>query len=245
MSFGTEKIEEELEILIPNARIRRMDLDTTRSKYSYQRIIDDFENGDIDILLGTQMVSKGLDFDRVELVGVFDADRMIHFPDFRSHERAYQLIHQVSGRSGRRSNQGKVIVQTSNPDQPLLGHVKRQDYHSFYTSEIGEREHFHYPPFYRMINIRFKDQDKQTASDAALFYTREIKKHLGDMRVIGPVEPVVNRIRNQYLYDVTVKIEKQGINLAALKEFLLNSRNMLLSQRLYKGVKVIFDVDPI
>lgn len=245
MSFGTEKIEEELEILIPTARIKRMDLDSTRSKFSYQRIIDDFEKGNIDILVGTQMVSKGLDFDRVELVGVFDADRMIHFPDFRSHERAYQLIHQVSGRSGRRSNQGKVIIQTSNPNQPLLGYVRHQDYNSFYTAEISERERFRYPPFYRLINIRFKDYDKQVAADAALFYVREIKKQLGEMRVIGPVEPVISRIRNQYLFDVTVKVEKQGINLAALKEFLLTSRNMLQSQRLFKSVKVVFDVDPV
>ena len=245
MSFGTEKIEEELELLIPEARIRRMDLDSTRSKYSYQKIIDEFENGEIDILVGTQMVSKGLDFAGVELVGVFDADRIIHFPDFRSHERAYQLIHQVSGRAGRRADQGKVIIQTNDPDQPILQRLRYQDYLGFYQNELLERQQFQYPPFYRIINITFKDVDKQVAGDAARFYSLEIRKHLGDARVNGPIEPLIGKIRNQYLFEIFIKIEKQGINLAALKEFLLNSRNMMLSQQLYKSVKVIFDVDPV
>lgn len=245
MNFGTEKIEEELEIMIPEARIRRMDLDSTRSKYSYQKIIDEFENGEIDILVGTQMVSKGLDFGGVELVGVFDADRMIHFPDFRSHERAYQLMHQVSGRAGRRADQGQVIIQTNDPDQPILQRLKHQDYVGFYQAELLERQQFQYPPFYRIINVTFKDNDKQTAGDAARFYSMEIRKHLGDARVNGPIEPLIGKIRNQYLFEIFIKIEKQGINLTALKEFLLNSRNILLSQRSYKSVRVIFDVDAI
>lgn len=245
MSYGTERIEEELELLLPNARIRRMDLDSTRSKYSYQKIIDEFEAGDIDILVGTQMVSKGLDFGNVELVGVFDADRMIHFPDFRSHERAYQLIHQVSGRAGRRDVRGHVVIQTNDPTQPLLAFLRRQDYIGFYRSEILEREQFRYPPFYRIIQITFKDPDKQIVGDAARFYGGIVRKQLGDHRVMGPVEPMVSKIRNQYLFEITVKFEKQGINLRALKEFLLNSRNMLQSQRLYKSVRVYFDVDPV
>lgn len=245
MSFGTEKIEEELEILMPEVRIRRMDLDSTRSKYSYQKIIDEFENGEIDILVGTQMVSKGLDFGDVELVGVFDADRMIHFPDYRSHERAYQLIHQVSGRSGRRDNQGKVIIQTNDPEQPIFTHLKRQDYIGFYRTEILERQQFQYPPYYRIITVTIRDSDKQVAGDAAKFYAMEIRRHLGDQRINGPVEPLIGKIRNQYLFEIMIKIEKQGINLKALKEFLLNSRNMLLNQRSYKSVRVIFDVDTI
>ncbi|WP_421869159.1 replication restart helicase PriA [Marinoscillum sp.] len=245
MNFGTEKIEEELEIMIPEARIRRMDLDSTRSKYSYQKIIDEFENGEIDILVGTQMVSKGLDFGGVELVGVFDADRMIHFPDFRSHERAYQLMHQVSGRAGRRADQGQIIIQTNDPDQPILQRLNHQDYVGFYQAELLERQQFQYPPFYRIINVTFKDNDKQTAGDAARFYSMEIRKHLGDARVNGPIEPLIGKIRNQYLFEIFIKVEKQGINLTALKEFLLNSRNILLSQRSYKSVRVIFDVDAI
>lgn len=244
MSFGTEKLEEELEILLPTARIQRMDLDSTRSKYGYQRIIDDFEAGEIDILVGTQMVSKGLDFDKVELVGVFGADRMINFPDFRSHERAYQMIHQVSGRSGRK-NQGKVVIQTNEPNQAVLQLVKRHDYLSFYQGEILEREKFRYPPFYRMIGIMLKDMDKQLVFDASQFLYKELSRQLGTMRVIGPVEPIVGRIRNQYLMEITIKVEKHTTNLTALKEFLLTSRNILLSQRSYKRVKVQFDVDPI
>lgn len=245
MSYGTEKIEEELQILLPDAQIRRMDLDTTRSKYSYQKIIDEFENGEIDVLIGTQMISKGLDFDGVDLVGIFDADRMIHFPDFRSHERAYQLMHQVSGRAGRRNDQGKVIIQTNDPDQQILSYIKRQDYNSFFRTEILEREQFHYPPFYRIIKITIKDYDKQVAADAATFLAREIRRKLGNMRVIGPVEPVIGRIRNQYLFDITIKYEKQGLNIPAIKDFLLTSRNMLVSQQLYKSVRVVFDVDPV
>lgn len=245
MSFGTEKVEEELEILIPEARIKRMDLDSTRSKYSYQKIIDDFETGNIDVLIGTQMVSKGLDFDHVQLVGVFDADRMIHFPDFRSHERAFQLIHQVSGRAGRRKETGKVVIQSNDPSQPILALVKRHDYDAFYTSEILEREKFRYPPFCRLIKIIFKDMDKQKASDASRFYAGEIKRHLGEMRVMGPVEPMIGKIKNHYIYELTIKIEKQGIKLSALKELLLTSRNILNGNRFYKSVRVIFDVDPL
>lgn len=245
MSFGTEKLEEELEILLPNAKIHRMDLDSTRSKHSYQRIIDDFESGEIDILIGTQMVSKGLDFDKVVLVGVFGADRMINFPDFRSHERAFQLIHQVGGRSGRRKETGKVIIQTNDPEQPILQLVKNHDYLSFYQKEILEREKFRYPPYYRMIGVSLKDIDKQRVIEASHFLYKELIKQLGTLKVIGPVEPFIGRIRNLYLMEITIKVEKQSTNLGALKEFLLTSRNILLSQRSYKSVKVQFDVDPI
>ncbi|WP_258105138.1 primosomal protein N' [Marinoscillum sp. MHG1-6] len=245
MSFGTEKLEEELEIMLPHARIQRMDLDATRSKNSYQRIIDQFENGEIDILVGTQMVSKGLDFDKVSLVGVFAADRMINFPDFRAHERAFQLIHQVSGRAGRRKQKGQVIIQTNDPEQPILQLIKRHDYESFYRSEILERERFHYPPFFRMIVITLKDNDKQVVNHAAQFYYREISRQLGTMRVIGPVEPLIGKIRNQFLMEITVKVEKQSVSLMALKEFLLTSRNIVLSQRSFKSVRIQFDVDPI
>ncbi|MFY0606912.1 MAG: primosomal protein N' [Cyclobacteriaceae bacterium] len=245
MGFGTEKLEEELQALMPEISIRRMDLDTTRSKYGYQKIIDEFESGAINVLIGTQMVSKGLDFGSVNLVGVFDADRMIHFPDFRSHERAYQLMHQVSGRAGRRVDEGKVIIQTTDPDQPILQYVKNQDYRAFYRSEMIEREAFRYPPFFRIIKITIKDFDKQIASNAARFYAREITAQLGSHRVIGPVEPIIGKIRNQYLFDITVKFEKEGLNIKALKEFLVTSRNILLAQRLYKGVRLVFDVDPV
>ncbi len=245
ISYGTEKLEEELNILFPEANISRMDLDSTRSKFSYEKIINSFEAGDIDILVGTQMVAKGLDFDHVTLVGIFDTDRMIHFPDFRSHERAFQLMYQVSGRAGRKKDPGSVIIQTNNPDQKILERVRNHDYESFYKGELDEREVFKYPPFYRLIKIVVKHKDKNTSFNAAQFLVNEASKTLGKYRVNGPVEPIISRIRNQYLYDITIKLEKQGLKLAAIKEFLLNSRNMLQSQRSYRGVRVIFDVDPV
>ncbi len=245
ISYGTEKLEEELSILFPDANIGRMDLDSTRSKFSYEKIINSFEAGDIDILVGTQMVAKGLDFDHVTLVGIFDTDRMIHFPDFRSHERAFQLMYQVSGRAGRKKDPGVVIIQTNNPDQKILERVKNHDYESFYKSELDEREVFKYPPYCRIIKIIVKHKDKNTSFHAAQFLINEAIRTLGSQRVNGPVEPIISRIRNQYLFDITIKLEKQGLKLAAIKEFLLNSRNMLQSQRSYKSVRVIFDVDPV
>tara|TARA_Y100001980_G_C14556906_1_gene353190 strand:+ start:66442 stop:68850 length:2409 start_codon:yes stop_codon:yes gene_type:complete len=245
ISYGTEKLEEELSILFPDANIGRMDLDSTRSKFSYEKIINSFESGEIDILVGTQMVAKGLDFDHVTLVGIFDTDRMIHFPDFRSHERAFQLMYQVSGRAGRKKDLGSVLIQTNNPDQKILELVRTHDYESFYRGELDEREVFKYPPFYRIIKIIVKHKDKNTSFNAAQFLVNEAVRSLGNQRVNGPVEPIISRIRNQYLYDITIKLEKQGLKLAAIKEFLLNSRNMLQSQRSYRSVRVIFDVDPV
>ncbi|MEM6643321.1 MAG: primosomal protein N' [Bacteroidota bacterium] len=243
IGFGTEELEEELKLLFPAAIIQRMDLDTTRSKYSYHRIIEAFEEGDIDILVGTQMVSKGLDFDRVNLVGIFDTDRMIHFPNFRAQERAYQLITQVSGRAGRKSKEGKVIIQTQDPDQRLLQKIQTRDYRAFYQSEVLEREHFHYPPFSRMINITFKHREKQVSFQAANYYYHEVLKHFKGLRVIGPVEPMIGKIRNLYLHEITLKIPKGG-NLTAIKESLKMVRKLLDAMPAFKSVGVVFDVDP-
>ncbi|MEO9484951.1 MAG: primosomal protein N' [Ekhidna sp.] len=245
VGFGTEELEEELKILFPQAIVQRMDLDTTRSKYGYQRIIEAFEDGEIDILVGTQMVSKGLDFDGVNLVGIFDTDRMIHFPDFRSHERAYHLITQVSGRAGRKSKNGKVIVQTNDPDQELLQRVRNDNYQAFFQWEILEREHFHYPPFTRLINITFKHREKTVSFQAANFFALDIRKNLGNQRMIGPVEPLIGKIRNMYLHEITLKIEKQGINLLAVKEYLRSVEQMMKQMPAFKGVGVVFDIDPV
>lgn len=245
VGFGTEELEEELKLLFPQAIVQRMDLDTTRSKYGYQRIIEEFEDGNIDILVGTQMVSKGLDFDKVNLVGIFDTDRMIHFPDFRSHERAFQLITQVSGRAGRKSKDGLVIIQTNDPDQPLLQRVKDYDYLPFFQWEIMEREHFHYPPFTRLINITFKHRDKTISFQAANFYFHEIRKQLGNQRIIGPVEPLISKIRNLYLHEITLKLDKQGINLPSVKEYLKSVGLIMHNMPAFKTVGVVFDVDPV
>ncbi len=245
IGFGTEELEEELEILFPQAIIQRMDLDTTRSKYAYQRIIEDFEDGSIDILVGTQMVSKGLDFDHVNLVGIFDTDRMIHFPDFRSHERAYDLIMQVSGRAGRKSNHGKVIIQTNDPGQPLLEKVRSGDYKHFFQWETLERERFAYPPFTRLIKIIFKHREKTISFEGSTFFANELRKNLGSQRIIGPVEPVIGKIRNQYHHEILLKLEKQGIKLGAIKEYLWACERMLHQVPGFKNVGVIFDVDPV
>ncbi len=245
VGFGTEELEEELKILFPTALIQRMDLDTTRSKNSYQRIIEEFEEGHIDILVGTQMVSKGLDFDHVNLVGVFDSDRMIHFPDFRSHERAYQLIMQVSGRAGRKSQHGKVIVQTNDPQQPLLDRVRSGEYPHFFQWESLEREKFAYPPFRRLIRMTFKHREKQISLEGAKFFFQELQKGIGNQQVIGPVEPLINKIRNQYLHEITLKIEKHGINLPAVKGYLKSCEKNLHQHPAFKSVGVVFDVDPV
>lgn len=245
VGFGTEELEEEIKLLFPQAIVQRMDLDTTRSKYGYQRMIEEFEQGNIDILIGTQMVSKGLDFDRVNLVGIFGTDRMIHFPDFRSHERAYHLITQVSGRAGRKSKKGKVIVQTNNPDQELLQKARNDDYKSFFQWEIMERERFYYPPFTRLINITFKHREKSVSFKASNFFAAEIRKHLGNQRMIGPAEPLVGRVRNMYLHEITLKIEKQGINLPSIKQYLKSVERMMKQMPAFKSVGVVFDVDPV
>jgi len=245
IGFGTEELEEELEILFPSAVIQRMDLDTTRSKYGYQRIIEEFEEGSVDILVGTQMVSKGLDFDHVNLVGIFDTDRMIHYPDFRSHERAYDLIMQVSGRAGRKSTHGKVIIQTNDPEQPVLEKVRSRNYKYFFQWEILEREQFGYPPFTRLIKIIFRHREKTVSFQGATFFAKELRKNIGNQRLIGPVEPVIGKIRNLYHHELTLKLEKTGINIPAIKEYLWACEKIFHQIPAFKSVGVIFDVDPV
>lgn len=242
---GTEKLEEELEVLMPDITIQRMDLDSTRSKHSYQRIIDDFEQKKIDVLIGTQMISKGLDFEHVQLVGVFDIDRLLHFPDFRSHERTYQLITQVSGRAGRKHEQGKVIIQTNNQNDPLLQLIFGYNQEEFYKNELQEREHYKYPPYWRMIKVVIRHRDKQVSAEAASQLYHWMIKELGQKRISIPIEPLINKIRNLYYHEIIIRVEKQGIRLAALKEFLDSSRDTLLALPPFKSVKIHFDVDPL
>ncbi|MCP4458781.1 MAG: primosomal protein N' [Cytophagales bacterium] len=243
--FGTEQLEDELQPFFPDATMQRMDLDTTRNKNSYQRILTDFENGETDILIGTQMVSKGLDFDKVNLVGIFDIDRIIHFPDFRSHERAYQLITQVSGRSGRKSGEGKVFIQTHDPDHVVLQKVLKEDYRHFYTGEIWERENFNYPPFYRLIKIIIKHKELNILNDAAIFMANNLRQHLTPDRINGPTDPVINRVRNMYLKEINIRVETEGINIQGLKDFLIIAREEVNAVKTFRSVRVIFDVDPV
>ncbi len=244
MGFGTEKLEEDLKLLFPQARIQRMDLDTTRKKYSYQKIINDFEQGNIDILVGTQMVSKGLDFANVTLVGVFDVDRMLHFPDFRSYERTYQLSVQVSGRSGRSTKPGEVIIQSANLKQPVLHYIYKQDFSEFYNHEIEERHKFKYPPFYRLIRITLKHRDNATVNLAAEILAGRIKKQLHKNLVLGPHESMISKIRNLYLMEIILKIPRGDVDLSRLKNALKNTVNTLKQEKEYRQVFVVFDVDP-
>jgi len=205
----------------------------------------DFENGKIDILVGTQMVSKGLDFDRVNLVGIFDIDRIIHFPDFRSHERAYQLITQVSGRAGRKSGTGKVLIQTFDPGHVVLQKVLKDNYRTFYQREIQEREQYHYPPFARMVKITIRHKDAKAANDAALHMAAYLRQLINERAVDGPSEPMINRVRNKYLKDIHVKLGLNISHINEIKQRMLVARDDVQAHKDYRSVQVVFDVDPL
>jgi primosomal protein N' (replication factor Y) len=243
--YGTEKLEEELKLHFPEAHIQRMDLDTTRSKTGYETIISQFEEGDTDILVGTQMVTKGLDFDRVSLVGVFNADRMMHFPDFRSYERAFQLLTQVSGRAGRRDKPGKVVIQTTNPEHPVLGIVLRHHVSEFYSQEIDTRNSHLYPPFSRLIEITVKQTDKKITQELAHELCDRINKQVHGIKVLGPGEPMVSKIRNQYLMNALIKIPRDTGNLPSIKNNLKQITEGLIHEKAYRSARIILDVDPV
>ncbi|MEY3417713.1 MAG: hypothetical protein RL060_1825 [Bacteroidota bacterium] len=242
--LGTERIEDELKLMLPDLRVQRMDLDTTRSKHGYQKIINDFEQENIDVLVGTQMVSKGLDFDKVSLVGIFDADRMLHFPDFRSNERTFHLLTQVSGRAGRRETQGTVLIQTSNPNQKILHLIQAGDYEQFYQDEIRERENFLYPPFVRLIKLVVKSDDQALTLRVATEIKDSLLIAFGKGRVLGPEAPIVERIRDIYYQELLIKIERHGIDLNKAKQALKDTAAHVLQKQHYKKVRVEFDVDP-
>jgi len=240
---GTEKIEDDLLVFFPTARVQRMDLDTTRSRHAYQTMLHEFEQGAVDILVGTQMISKGLDFDLVRLVGIFDADRMIHFPDFRAAERAFQMLTQVAGRAGRRSTAGLVLIQTRNPSHPLLKKVIAHDYQGFFAQEIAERKTFHYPPFTRVIELNVKHLDAAVAEKAADRLARALKGQLGDFRVLGPEKGLVEKIRNKFIFVIWLKLEKDRAQIQLAKDSILEQINALQSDRNFRQVQVVIDVD--
>ncbi len=241
--MGTEKIEEELSALMPDARIKRMDLDTTSKKNSHQDIITNFENHNIDILIGTQMVTKGLDFDNVSIVGVINADNMLNFPDFRSHERSFDLMVQVSGRAGRKDKQGKVIVQTYSADHEIIDAVKNSDFLKMYNSQLAERKLFDYPPFFKLIQITVSHRNNDITNQAARDLAIALKKSFGS-NVLGPEYPLVSRVKNKYLKNILLKIDSNSSN-SKVKLHLLNLVSWLNQQSSYKSVRVIIDVDPI
>ncbi|MCU0368292.1 MAG: primosomal protein N', partial [Cyclobacteriaceae bacterium] len=244
LGYGTEKLEEELKLHFPEATIQRMDLDTTRSRTGYETIIEGFESGETDILVGTQMVTKGLDFDRVSLVGVFDTDRMMHFPDFRSYERAFQLITQVSGRAGRREKKGKVILQTSNPGHPLFKYVIENDVTGFIADQLHDRQTHHYPPFTRLIDITLKHTDKKIAIQLANEYAHALKNQLKGVRISGPGEPMISKIRNEYLMSILIKINREHGRPQEIKQQVNTLSHQILTLKEFRNAKIVFDVDP-
>ncbi len=241
--FGTEKIEEELSIFYPKARISRMDLDTTRSKFAHQHIIQDFEEGNIDILVGTQMVTKGLDFDNVSMVGILNADSMLNFPDFRSFERSFQLMAQVSGRAGRKSKRGKVIIQTQNPEHSIIQEVIANDFASMYTNQLMDRKNFNYPPYFRLIEVTVIHKDVDMVNASSKYLADALKKHFAK-RVLGPEFPLVSRVRNLYHKNILLKIERDA-SVGQVKKILSELLMKFKSSADYKSVRVQIDVDPM
>ena len=242
LGFGTEKIEDELNVLLPKAKLKRMDLDTTRAKNAYANLISEFEQGEIDILIGTQMVTKGLDFDNVGLVGILSADQMLNFPDFRSFERSYHLMSQVAGRAGRKSKRGKVIIQTFEPNHWIIQKVMQHDYKGFYTQEIVERRNFHYPPFFRIIVLKLKHRKQDTLEIGAALLAKDLQKVFKD-RVLGPEIPAVGRVRNMYIKHINLKFERDA-SPKKVKDIIKQKIDVFLAQHEFRSMRIDIDVDP-
>jgi primosomal protein N' (replication factor Y) len=241
--FGTEKVEDELSLILPAARIARMDLDTTRSRNSLQNLLNDLEEKEIDILVGTQMVAKGLDFADVTVIGIINADSLLKFPDYRANERSYQLLTQVSGRAGRRGKQGKVVIQTYDPAHRVIKQVIDNNYGDLYFTEMEERKSFKYPPFYRLINLDIKHKNPEILYNQAAYLATELRKHFGD-RVIGPEAPLISRIRNYYIKSIMLKFEKDGVSIGKVKSTIRDVITQFQTTKLSKGSIIQPDVDP-
>lgn len=241
--YGTERIAEEVHELFPEARVARMDLDTTRNKHAYQEIIEEFERQETDILVGTQMVSKGLDFEKVDVVGVINADTLLNFPDFRSDERAFNMLEQVAGRAGRRADVGKVIIQTTDPNNEVLARVAAHDYAGYYRAELANRHKFGYPPFTRIINIYIKHRDRMTCDTLAVGYARTLMQIFGN-RVLGPERPYVGRISNWCIQTIMLKVEA-GASMVKVKAILRDVYERLAVDPAMKQTQIYYDVDPM
>lgn len=242
LGYGTERLEENLEEALPGLRLLRMDLDTTRNKDSYSRIIDNFSERKADVLIGTQMVTKGLDFDAVGIVVVLDADAIISYPDFRSAERAFNMLEQVAGRAGRKDEAGEVIVQTRTPDHPVVQHVLTHNYNAFYNFELKQRQQYFYPPFSRLIYVYIKHKDPRVADDLSRSYADDLRHQLGN-RVSGPQEPVVGRVQNLYIRRIMLKIET-GVSMKQIRTILRNVYTGMFRNRDMRAAVVYYDVDP-
>lgn len=240
--YGTEKIEDRVRELFPEARIARMDLDTTRSAGAYGRIIDDFSCGRTDILIGTQMITKGLDFSGVTVVGILNADTMLNYPDFRAYEQAFQMLSQVSGRAGRRDERGLVILQTKSVDLPVIQQVVAGDFQTFAHDLLEERSMFRYPPFYHLVYVYLRHRNEQLVDSAAIEMASRLRQAFAD-RVLGPDKPAVARVKTESIRKIVIKLE-QGINLPLARQCMAEARTQLLQDKRYAAMTVFFDVDP-
>lgn len=241
--YGTEKIEDEIMEVFPDARIARMDLDTTRTKNAYERLINDFSAGKTNLLIGTQMVSKGLDFDHVSVVGILDADNMLNYPDFRAYEHAFTMMAQVSGRAGRKGKQGLVILQTKNPELPVIQQVVNNSYMAFYKSQLEERTAFHYPPFFHLIYIYIKHRNNDIVESASMELGSRIREIFGN-RVLGPDKPTVARVKTLHIRKIMLKLEN-GIDYKLAKQYLRSIQDTMMKEKRYGALTIYFDVDPL
>jgi primosomal protein N' (replication factor Y) len=243
LGYGTERIEEEVRELFPEASVARMDLDTTRSKRAYEKIIAGMENRETDVLIGTQMISKGLDFDNISIVGILNADSSLNYPDFRAHEKTFQLMTQVSGRAGRKNKQGLVLLQTAQPEHPVIGYIVNNDYESLYNMQIAERQLFRYPPFYRLISIVLKGRDEQALESAAKQFAIAMGVTFGD-RILGPTKPPVSRIQSLYIRHILLKIENNA-SVQKVREAIRFHRRQVFDLPANRSIFVYFDIDPL
>ncbi len=241
--FGTEKIEEQVREVFPEARVARMDLDTTRSRNAYERIIMDFGAGRTNILIGTQMISKGLDFDKVSVVGILNADSMLNYPDFRAYEHAFMMMAQVSGRAGRKGKRGLVILQTKSKDVPVIQQVVRNDYLTLYKDLIAERQAFHYPPYYRLVYVFLKHRYDDVVNTASIELGSRLRQWFSG-RVLGPDKPAVAKVKSQNIRKLVLKLEN-GIDMKKVREYLLMAQSQMLADKRYSSLQIYYDVDPL
>ena len=241
--YGTEKIEDEVMEIFPEARVARMDLDTTRTRSAYERLISDFSAGRTNLLIGTQMVTKGLDFDKVSVVGILNADTMLNYPDFRAYEHAFMMMAQVSGRAGRKGRQGLVLLQTKSPQLPVIQQVVRNDYEAFYRDLLDERRAFRYPPFYHLVYVYLKHRNDAMVSAAAFDLSCRLRQWFGE-RVLGPDKPSIAKVKQMNIRKIVLKLEN-GINMQLAKEYLRRAQGQLLQDPRYGSLLIYFDVDPL
>jgi len=241
--YGTEKIEAEVHDIFPEARIARMDLDTTRSRQAYERIINDFSAGRTNLLIGTQMISKGLDFDKVSVVGILNADTMLNYPDFRAYEHAFMMMAQVSGRAGRKGKRGLVILQTKSPDLPLIGQVVRHDYAAFYRSMIAERQQFRYPPYYRLVYVFLKHRQDAVVETAGMEMGARLRQWFSG-RVLGPDKPGISKVKSLSIRQIVLKFET-SINMVDVRKYLALAQQQMLQDKRYSTLQIYYDVDPL